>query len=93
LHNNNNGDIFEKLKIIYKKYVPRGKPIEISEMACMWSINNPPDLLEYRKQLEEIERKFNIYIDEENAQKFYEMTLIEASEYIKRLIINEEINN
>lgn len=55
-------------------------------MCLLWSIKNPPDVLEGTKQLEAIEAEFEITIAEDEAVEMYDMNLQEASEYIQELI-------
>ena len=55
-------------------------------MCLLWSIKNPPDVLEETKQLEAIEAEFEIEIAEDEAVEMYDMNLLEASEYIQQLI-------
>lgn len=55
-------------------------------MCLLWSIKNPPDVLEGNRQLEAIEAEFEIEITEDEAVEIYDMNLQEASEYIQKLI-------
>ncbi len=79
-------DPLNKLLLLFKKYSPKGKPSADSQMCLLWSIKNPPDVLEETKQLEAIEAEFEIEIAEDEAVEMYDMNLLEASEYIQQLI-------
>lgn len=74
------------LLILYERYSPKSKPTADSQMCLLWSIKNPPDVLEGTKQLDTIEAEFKIEITENEAVKLYDMNLQEASEYITQLI-------
>jgi hypothetical protein len=45
----------------------------------MWSTGDPPDVIEGTVPLNDIEKAFNIAIDDEDALELYDMTLKEAS--------------
>jgi hypothetical protein len=55
-------------------------------MCLLWSTKNPPDVLENTKQLEAIEKEFEIVINEIEAVEIYDMNLLEASKYIQELV-------
>jgi hypothetical protein len=75
----------EQLIQIYKKYNPRSKPSSDSQMCLLWSINNPTEVLECTGQVVDIEETFDINLSENEATEMYDMTLKEASNYIKKL--------
>ncbi len=79
-------DILNNLLILYGKYSIKSKPTPDSQMCFLWSIKNPPDVLEGTKQLYAIKAEFKIEISEDEAVKIYDMNLQEASEYIIKLI-------
>ena len=79
-------DPLNKLLLLFKKYSPKDKPSANSQMCLLWPIKNPPDVLEGTKQLEAIESEFEIEIAEDEAVEMYDMNLLEASEYIQKLI-------
>ena len=53
------------------------------QMCCMWSTNNPPDIIEGTEPFEDIEEAFDIVIDEDDAMDLYDMLLQDA---IKKII-------
>ena len=79
-------DVLNKLFILFERYSPESKPNADSQMCLLWSIKNPPDVLEGTIQLEAIEAEFEITITEDEAVEIYDMNLQEASEYIQELI-------
>jgi hypothetical protein len=81
-----NGEALNKFFLLYKKYVPNSKPDTNSQMCLLWSTKNPPDVLENTKQLEAIEKEFEIVINEIEAVEMYDMNLLEASKYIQELV-------
>ncbi len=70
---------------IYKKYNPRSKPDGNSQMCSLWSTKNPPSVLECTDQIIDIEEMFDISLSEDEAIEIYDMTLLEAINYIKQL--------
>ena len=79
-------DVLNKLLLLFERYSPKSKPSADSQMCLLWSIKNPPDILEGTKQFEAIEAEFEITIAEDEAVEMYDMNLQEASEYIQELI-------
>ena len=51
-------------------------------MCCMWSTVNPPDTIEDTKQIHDIEKAFDIYLDEMEAVELYDMNLDVAAKRI-----------
>ena len=70
------------LLILYGKYSPKSKPTADSQMCFLWSIKNPPDVLEGTEQLDAIEAEFKIEITEDEAVELYNMNSQQATEYI-----------
>jgi len=85
-----NGEALKELFLLYKKYVPNSKPDANSQMCFLWSTKNPPDILENTKQLEAIEKVFEIGINEVEAVEMYDMNLLEASKYIQELVEKQQ---
>ncbi|MCP4486361.1 MAG: hypothetical protein GY820_03440, partial [Gammaproteobacteria bacterium] len=52
------------------------------QMCLMWSIDDPPDVLEDTEPLQDIEDAFDIYITDDDAYALYDMTLSEAANRI-----------
>jgi hypothetical protein len=46
----------------------------------MWSVNNPPDVLEATEPMEAIGEIINMDIEEDYATELYDMTLEEAAD-------------
>jgi hypothetical protein len=77
---------YQNLYAVYNKYRKkyRNNP-DSKQMCCMWSTNNPPDILEVTQQIYDIEKAFGIKIDEDEAIKMYDMNLNEATEMILKI--------
>ena len=58
---------------------------DTEQMRCMWSTNNPPDILFDTQPICDIEDAFNIKIDEDVAMAIYDMTLDEAIKKIMEM--------
>ena len=87
---NANLNYFEVNKIldtIYQKHRKkhRGNP-DSKQMCCMWSTNDPPDVLEDTKPMLDLMEAFDIRIDEDAAIELYDMTLDQAATRIVELI-------
>ena len=54
-------------------------------MCCMWSTNDPPDIIEGTEPFNDIEHAFNITIDDDEALNLYDMDLKEATKRIMDL--------
>jgi len=61
-------------------------PAKSNQMACMWSLNNPPDIIEDTPPFIDIEKAFDIYIEEDECLELYDMDLAEATEKITSMI-------
>ena len=55
------------------------------QMCCMWSTNNPPEVIEGTEPICDIEEAFGIQINDDAALELYDMTLKEALSYINKL--------
>lgn len=83
-------EIYEKLYQIFMKYKKRYKnPPASKQLCCMWSVTNPPDIIEDTPQFRDIEKAFNISIDDDECLEFYNMELDEATEQINNMIKNK----
>ena len=84
--------VYETLRGIYQKHRRKHRENSDSDqMCCMWSTNNPPDIIEGTKPFDDIEAAFGIIIDEDEALNLYDMTLQEAAERILDLQRQEKI--
>jgi hypothetical protein len=77
---------YQTLYTIYNKHRRkyRNNP-DTKQMCCMWSTNNPPDVLEFTQQISDIEKAFGLKINEDEALEIYDMTLSKATERILNL--------
>ena len=57
------------------------------QMCCMWSTNDPPDVIEGTEPFCDIEKAFGVQINDDDALELYDMTLKEALNYINKLIM------
>ena len=48
-------------------------------MCCMWSTNDPPDIIEDTEPFANIEAAFDITIDDDEASNLYDMNLGDAA--------------
>jgi hypothetical protein len=83
-------EIYEMLFKIFMKHKKRYKnPPKSKDLACMWSISNPPDIIEDTPPFQDIEKAFNISIDEDECLELYDMDLAEATDKISIMIKNQ----
>ena len=78
--------IFRKIHEICNKH-RRNHPEngDSKQMCCMWSTNDPPDVIEDTEPLNDIQAVFNIIIDEDDALDLYDMDLEEASKRLEEI--------
>ena len=71
--------IYPTLHAIYSRHrrKHRENP-DLKQMCCMWSTNNPPDIIEGTTPIRDIEATFGIQISDEEAVKLYDMDLDQA---------------
>jgi hypothetical protein len=75
------------LNAIYQKHRKKQwKNPDSKQMCCMWSTDDPPDVLEDTEPLLDMEKAFDICIDEDSAIEMYEMTLDQATKRIMELM-------
>ena len=83
----NHGKIFEKLHSIYEKHRKKyNRNLDSNQMCLMWSTSNPPDIIEGTRPFIDIEKAFNIDIDDDECFELYDMTLEEASKKIAGIV-------
>lgn len=68
--------IYEKHRRKYKKNS------DSKQMCCMWSTDDPPDIIEGTPPFDDIEDAFGISIDDDAALELYDMHLDEAARKI-----------
>lgn len=75
--------IYETLAGIYDRhrrdYPENG---DSRQMCCMWSTNDPPDVIDGSEPFRDIEEAFGIIIDEDDALDLYDMYLEDAAKRI-----------
>ena len=64
-------------------------PPKSKDLACMWSILDPPDIIEDTPPFNDIESAFNISIDDDDCLELYDMNLDEATDKIAIMIQNQ----
>jgi len=74
---------------IHKKYSDERRSNENSQMCTLWSISNPPDVLEWTLPFDEIVDVFDYGFSEDEAVEFYDMDIREAADYIFNILQNE----
>ena len=71
--------IHRTLHAIYSRHCRKHRENPDSkQMCCMWSTNNPPDIIEGTKPIRDIEDAFGIQISDEEAVELYDMHLDQA---------------
>lgn len=82
--------IYQTLHEIYQKhrryYRENG---DSKQMCCMWSTNDPPDIIEGTEPFDDIEAAFDIAIDDDEASNLYDMYLEEAASRIMEILKKE----
>jgi len=75
--------IYDALHAIYSKHrrLHRENP-DSNQMCCMWSTDDPPDVIEGTEPLCEIEDAFGIEISDDEALDLYDMYLDQAAQRI-----------
>ena len=74
---------YKILHQIYEKHRRKYKEnSDSNQMCCMWSTNDPPDVIEGTEPLCDIENVFNISISEDDALDLYDMNLNNAAKFI-----------
>ncbi len=84
---NTHDDIYRTLHAIYERHRREYRENSDSrQMCCMWSTNDPPDVIEGTEPFCDIEAAFGICIDEDDALELYDMNLDEAAKKIVEMI-------
>ena len=83
----NQESILKKLTSIYNRYLIQFRENTNSkQMCCMWSTDDPPDVLTETSQLVEIEEAFGIKLSEDLAVEIYDLSLSDAANRIKTIL-------
>ena len=78
--------IYDKLHQIYQNHLRNHKENSDSQqMCCMWSTDDPPDVIEDTQPILDIEDAFDISLDEDSIFKLYDMHLDEAAREIIKI--------
>jgi len=70
---------------IHRNYSSEKSSTENSRMCTMWSVDDPPDILEGTEPLEKICDLLEIEINEDEAFDLYDIPIKEAAEYLYNL--------
>ena len=82
----NLASVYDVLHAIYSKHRRRHRENPDSkQMCCMWSTNDPPDIIEGTEPICDIEDAFGIHISEDEALKIYDMSLDQAARTILQI--------
>jgi hypothetical protein len=72
--------VYETLHRIYQKHRRKHRENgDSKQMCCMWSTNDPPDIIEGTAPFDDIEDAFGITVDDDAAMELYDMDLDEAA--------------
>lgn len=75
--------IYAVLHAVYSKHRRRHRENPDSkQMSCMWSTNDPPDIIEGTEPICDIEDAFGIEIRDNEALELYDMDLDQATRMI-----------
>ena len=88
--NHNYDEVYKTLHAIYNNHRSKYRENPDSkQMCCMWSTDDPPDVLEDTQPLLDLEEAFNICFDEDTAIELYDMKLDEATKKIMELMARD----
>jgi hypothetical protein len=72
--------VYDELHTIYSKHRRRHRENPDSkQMCCMWSTDDPPDIIEGTEPIADIEDAFGIRISDDEALELYDMHLDQAA--------------
>ncbi|KPL15634.1 MAG: hypothetical protein AMS26_07065 [Bacteroides sp. SM23_62] len=75
----NHESIYQTLHEIYQKHRRHYREnVDSKQMCCMWSTDDPPDIIKGTEPFADIEAAFGITIDDEEALNLYDMDLEDA---------------
>ena len=75
--------VYDALHQIYQRHRRNHRENSDSkQMCCMWSTDDPPDIIEGTPPFDDIEDAFGISIDDDTALELYDMHLDEAAKKI-----------
>lgn len=73
-------DILHRIYQRHRRKHPENR--DTQQMCCMWSTDDPPDIIEGTPPFDDIEDAFNISIDDDTALELYDMDLDDAARKI-----------
>ena len=86
----NLGSVYNKLEAVYSKHRRKHRENPDSkQMCCMWSTDDPPDIIEGTDPICDIEDAFGIQISDEESLELYDMPLNQAAQKILDIIKNQ----
>ena len=79
-------DTYDRLHKIYKRYQKlHPENPDSKQMCCMWSTDDPPDVIECTEPFYDLIDEFDLDIDEDEGFILYDMNLKKAAERIDKL--------
>jgi len=83
---NSLASVYDALHTIYSKHRRRHQENPDSkQMCCMWSTDDPPDIIEGTEPICDIEDAFGIRISDDEALELYDMHLDQAARKIVQI--------
>ena len=83
---NNFASVYDALHTIYSMHRRRHRENPDSkQMCCMWSTDDPPDVIEGTEPIGDIEEAFDILISDDEALELYDMPLNQAARKIVQI--------
>ena len=76
-------EVLHRIYETYRRHYPENPDSE--QICCMWSTDDPPDIIEGTPPLIDIEDAFDISIDDDTASELYDIRLDEAARKIIEL--------
>jgi len=70
-------NLLHRIYQIHRRKHPKNR--DTQQMCCMWSTDDPPDIIEGTPPFDDIEDAFGISIDDDTALELYDMDLDEAA--------------
>ena len=72
--------VYETLHRIYQKHRRKYRENgDSNQMCCMWSTDDPPDIIEGTPPFDDIEDAFGITVDDDTALELHDMHLDDAA--------------
>lgn len=82
--------VYDMLHRIYQKHLRKHRENgDSKQMCCMWSTNDPPDIIMGTLPFDDIEDAFGIVVDNDAAIELYDMDLDEAARKIMDMRVEQ----